>query len=159
MFKYLKRLISPVEYRAPIYIFGFEGVLTIGGAAANEDWRALNRARPNNAVIATMYALLYCGCDVRIWTGRCESERIEIVHWLSQHLNIKEKEVNKMLFMRYGDKADVAEGLDEASLKEFWLHGMSNKEHFRIAAAYEFSTDSCNMFRRNDITCFQVFEA
>ena len=70
-----------------------------------------------------------------------------------------------MIYMRNDSKDTIVDDPDrpfpfqECEVKEIWLRNLSNKEHFRIAAAYEFFSDTCALWNRNGITCFEVMES
>jgi len=139
------------------YIFDLDGTLALTGhrdhliEGPRPDWDAFYRAcvndQPNMPVIQTLQKLTAShGVTVWIWTGRSAAVRTETVAWLDRHRIYYDELRMRSLRDRRAD----------TDLKREWLLSLSLVERCDLVAVFEDRERVVQMWRENDIACFQV---
>ena len=149
----------------PLYIFDIDGTLALidhrvsilDDKSDRNRWErfynACDKDYPNVPVINVMNSLKLSGADIWLFTGRTESVREKTITWLSEHTFFMtwDLEPNKLLAMRPdGDYSN------DDKLKEEWLESMLVEDRSRLVAVFEDRDRVVKMWRRNEVTCFQV---
>ena len=151
----------------PLYIFDLDGTLALidhrrpiledTSMPLNERWRKFFAAcvddTPNMPVIAVYQSLAkldYLGemVDLEIWSGRSSEVELETRRWLSEYVaNDVELKMRQAGDMR-----------PDTELKQAWIDEMSPEDRARLVAVFDDRNSVCQMWRRNNVTVFQVAE-
>lgn len=149
----------------PLYIFDIDGTLAniehrvhmLSNEDDEERWNrfydACDKDSPNLPVIQTMNALKLSGAEIWLFTGRTESTRGKTVAWLAEHTCFMswDTQLDNILVMRPNGDYTV-----DHALKEGWLKGMLVEDRNRLMATFDDRQQVVDMWRRNDVLCFQV---
>lgn len=152
----------------PLYIFDLDDTLAItshrqhliSGASSGRDkknWHAYfaecEGDTPNQPVIETLKQLRLSGAEAWIWSGRMDSVRAQTVRWLVAHAGFESGELDSPCILRMRDADDwTADHL----LKQRWLGEMQTEDRARLIAVFDDRDRVVDMFRRRQISCFQV---
>jgi hypothetical protein len=149
--------------RRPLYIFDLDGTLALiehrksilEEKDDSQRWRrfyaACDKDLPNTPVIRTMEMLRQCGADIWIFSGRSSEVRDKTVAWLAQHTSFMSWDADDVLVMR--DEGDYS--ADDV-LKKQLLDRMLVDDRERLVATFDDRDRVVNMWRANEIVCFQV---
>jgi hypothetical protein len=146
----------------PLYIFDLDGTIalidhrrSILNGDSTDKWErfydACDMDEPNFAVIQTMELLMKSGADVLIFSGRSDKVRTKTVAWLTRHTSFTPGQLDVFLWMRRdGDYTPDHE------LKEMWFRSLHVDDRCRLVACFDDRNKVVDMWRLNDLTCFQV---
>lgn len=154
----------------PLYIFDLDGTLSLPdhrrhlvekpavvprGEEFKPQWDAFYKAciddAPNWPVIGVFIQLYQIGADIRIWSGREDSVRMETVHWLFTYLNLQPYAIQKILQMR-----PTGDYTPDHQLKRKWLNALPPQERQRLGGVFDDRQKVVDMWREEGLTCFQV---
>lgn len=147
----------------PLYIFDIDGTIALIDHRKHfldeknnpNRWRqfyaACDKDIPNHPVIKVMEALRITGADVWFFSGRSDEVRGKTVEWIANNTSFMTHDLDNILTMR-----ELGDYTADNELKESWLHGMLIDDVNRLAAVFDDRNQVVDMWRRNDITCFQV---
>ena len=147
----------------PIYIFDIDGTLSLldhrlhflENKSDPDRWlkfyQECDKDLPNMPVINTMQLLAYAGAEILFFTGRTEAVRGKTIDWLMEFTGYAPN--NAKLTMRPNGNYTK-----DSVLKQSWLDKMFLGDIDRIAAVFDDRQQVVDMWRRNNIVCFQVAE-
>ncbi len=146
-----------------LYIFDLDGTLALlrksrrmllEDKADGQRWRKFYAAcvtdLPNEPVIRTMNALRLFA-DVQIWSGRSSEVRAESVEWIANNTALTTAEVQEVFKMR--NEGDYT---PDHELKQSWLNELPPLDRGRLVATFDDRDQVVQMWRRNEVACFQV---
>jgi hypothetical protein len=147
----------------PLYIFDLDGTLALtehrqhilDDKSNPHRWVDFFAAcvfdEPNKPVIETM-ASLSLTCDIMFFSGRSEDVRSQTLDWLTHHTCfINRHWVNGALTMRRSGSTEP-----DDIVKERWLNALPSEDRERLVAVFDDRQKVVDMWRRNDVACFQV---
>lgn len=143
----------------PLYIFDIDGTLansqhrlkhldaknydTYYGDLVYED-------EPIVPVIDTMHRLKNAGADIWFFSGRNERCRLNTQHWLERKAWVFWFEDQHLVMRKREDHRDDVE------VKQEMLDNMLKVDRQRLVAVFDDRNRVVDMWRRNNIQCFQV---
>lgn len=123
-------------------------------AGFKPDWDAFHAACVNDTpiepVITIFKALGKSGADLRIWSGRMETVRLQTLDWLSVKLDTHSGWAER-LKMRPANDYTV-----DHVLKESWLNNLNAEDRARLVCVFDDRQQVVDMWRRNGVLCCQV---
>lgn len=118
------------------------------------NWDAFHAACVNDTpiqhTIDLVHALWGSGAEVRIWSGRMETVRVETIKWLHQETAIPISIIHSLKMRPAGDHTP------DDQLKESWLLALKPDERARLKVVFDDRTRVVEMWRRNGVPCYQV---
>lgn len=147
-----------------LYIFDLDGTLALIEHRLHfiqgrpKDWRSFFAAcvddAPNPAVIETFKALRK-SAEVWIWSGRSDEVREQTTAWLYKHGLIHPywnplRAPEALRMRKAGDYRD------DVIVKAEWLAEIEPPEYKRLTAVFDDRARVVEMWRSNDVCCFQV---
>ena len=149
----------------PLYIFDMDGTLSLIDHRVpilqtkdpdrwDKFYSLCHLDKPNKPVIKVMEALYRASNEIWVVTGRREQERKATELWLSKYagfMGLYFKLHPERLVMR--SNGDFTK---DYILKEQWLNLMLEADKNRLMGVFEDRQSVVDMYRRNNITVFQV---
>lgn len=146
----------------PLYIFDLDGTLAdishrihfLKNENDHGRWDKFFKAciddTPVRSIVETYNQLIKIA-DVWIFTGRPESVREETENWICRNtLTFRDGLESKLVMRPTGDHTP------DDLLKELWLRNMLEIDRRRLVGVFDDRNSVVNMWRRNNVTCFQV---
>jgi len=149
----------------PLYIFDIDGTMALIGHRVHfleevnnpNRWRefyaACDKDEPNMPIIRVMESLRITGADIWFFSGRSEEVRDKTIKWLSDNTSFMSHDLIHEPILTMREEGDYTA---DNELKESWLHGMLIEDIDRIVAVFDDRDKVVDMWRLNNITCFQV---
>jgi len=150
-----------------LYIFDIDGTIAliehrlhyIKRDRLEADWKGFYRACdkdiPNTNVINTMEKLKFAGSDIWFFSGRNAGINGEVkqktIDWIAEHTSFMTHEINDILIMR-----QMNDYTADDTLKQSMYNNMLIEDQNRLVATFDDRQRVVDMWRRNNITCFQV---
>ena len=108
---------------------------------------------PNTPVIKILNVLLATDAKILIFSGRSERVKLQTIEWLIANTALTQEllEQDGMLTMRPIDNY-----IEDDQLKNMWLKNMIQEDRENIIAVFDDRQTVVDMWRNNNITCFQV---
>lgn len=149
----------------PLYIFDLDGTLALIDHRRkflddkndphrwDKFFETCDQDEPNWPVINTMEKLKAAGCAIYIFSGRLDTVRDKTITWLKKYTSFTDIELTLFLKMRPNK-----DSRPDDILKQEWLDNMLDIDRARIVAVFDDRDKVVAMWRRNNISCFQVAE-
>lgn len=141
---------SSDKRKSAAYLFDIDGTLAHRvNRSPYDEYSAINDDF-DLAVGTTMCALLDCGFNIILLTGRKERGRATLLKWLSSKLDSRYYSKLSTILMRQ----DNDNRPDEIVKKEMYQLEIQNK--FNVVAVFDDRDKVVNMWRSIGVKCFQV---
>lgn len=149
----------------PLFIFDIDGTLAntkhrqhiLERQDYPAKWRdfylACDKDDPIPQTLRTMELLRVTGAEIWFFTGREEFVRDRTEKWLVQHTSFMSWDLKSILLMR-----PDSDHRPDYELKEHWYDNMLIEDQERLVAVFEDRTRVVEMWRRNNVMCYQVEE-
>ena len=144
----------------PLYIFNIDGTLCniehrlhfLDNKADRERWDKFYRCCvfdvPNKPVLNTMTLLKRMGAEIWFFSGRSSVVREQTLDWLCKYSDFQRWE--------FDAKPELLAFTEDHLLKQSWLNNMLPEDCSRLVAVFEDRKRVVDMWRANNIACFQV---
>lgn len=154
----------------PLYIFDLDGTLALIDhrkhfiESGEEDWTSFYAAcwddAPNTPVIRTFQALRKAGAECWIWSGRTREVYDETIAWLSKHDILTSFDLLKRVCGFSAHESimmrNMGDHRTDVTLKHQWMTDLEPPEWDRLVAAFDDRDSVVEMWRSNNVPCFQV---
>lgn len=122
-----------------------------------KDWDAFHAACVHDApiphTVRLFRALNTDDAEVRIWSGRMDTVRLQTTQWLGKHAIAYVSDDPRSTQLKMRKAKDYT---PDDQLKERWLHAMSPEDRARLVMVFDDRTRVVEMWRRNGVVCAQV---
>lgn len=132
-----------------VYVFDLDGTLALRGDRDPFDMTRVGEDLPNEPVVTTCKALRYAGFVTIFFSGRDESAMLQTTMWLKHHVLDPDRGPLWMLLMR-----KIGDNRPDDVIKQELLDTITSR--YNIIAAFDDRDKVVQMWRNNNIACFQV---